>query len=120
MSDPNLVDFYKRIDRIERNHTQGLGFEANGTLGRSYYLRPQRKSRSSFLLPAIFIICAALGMKAAIYQHTGATGYQQRVDQLLAGDGLEYVGGWIMQVDPLTVYLSQQIAKGLLMLQAKI
>lgn len=120
MSDPNIVDFYSRISRIEHGHTKGMGFEATGTLGRSYYHRPQRKRRFSLLLPALFIIGAAFCLKAAIYRDSGAAAYQQRVDQLLAGDGIDRVGGWIMQVDPVTVYLSGQIAKGLVFLESKV
>lgn len=120
MSDPNIVDFYSRISRIEHGHSKGMGFEATGTLGRSHYYRPQPKRRFSMLLPALFIIAAALGLKAAIYLDAGAAAYQQRVDQLLAGEGIDRVGGWIMQVEPVTVYLSEQIAKGLLLLDTRI
>ena len=117
MSDPNLVDFYGRIARIEKAHTQGFGFEASGTLGRSYYLRQPRKRRS-FLLPLLFVTLAAFGLKAVIYQHTGASVYQLRVDRLLAGEGIDRVGGWLMQADPATVYLSGKIALGLVKLKS--
>lgn len=120
MSDPNIVDFYSRISRIERGHSKGMGFEATGTLGRSHYHRPARKHRLSLLLPAVFIIAAALGLKAAIYLDAGAAAYQQRVDQLLAGQGIDRVGGLIMQVDPVTVFLSEQIARGLLLLETRV
>ncbi len=117
MSDLNLVDFYGRIARIERAHTKGLGFEATGTLGRSYYMRKTQKRRFS-LLPLLFIVIAAIGLKAVIYQNTGADTYQLRVAQLLAGEGFEPVGGWLMQADPLTIYLSEQIARGVVNLRS--
>lgn len=117
MSDPNLVDFYGRIARIERAHTKGLGFEATGTLGRSYYIRKPQKRRT-FLMPLLFVLIAAFGLKAVIYQNTGAATYQLRVDQLLAGEGFDPVGGWLMQADPLTKFLSEKIALGMVRLKS--
>ena len=117
MSDPNLVDFYRRVSRIERSHTQGMGFESSGTLGRSYYLRGQRKRRG-FLMPLVFVVLAGVGLKAVVYQQTGASTYQLRVDRLLGGDGINHVGGWLMQVDPVTEFLSKKLATALVMLKS--
>lgn len=114
MSDPNLVDFYNRVSRIERSHTQGLGFESAGTLGRSYYMRGPRRRRR-VLMPLMFVVLAAVGLKAVIYQQTGASTYQLRVDRLLAGEGVDHVGGWLMQVDPVTEFLSRKLAAALVM-----
>lgn len=117
MSDPNLADFYRRVARIERTHTQGMGFESAGTLGRSYYLRGQRRRRS-FLMPLLFVALAAVALKAVIYQQTGASTYQLRVDRLLAGEGINHVGGWLMQVDPVTEFLSSKLAAVLVMVKS--
>ncbi len=117
MSDANLVDFYGRIARIERAHTNGLGFEACGTLGRSYYVRKTQKRRS-FFIPLMFVMLAAFGMKAVIYNNTGAATYELRVEQLLEGEGFDRVGGWLMQADPVTVLLSEKIALGLVKLKS--
>ena len=117
MSDANMVDFYGRIGRIERAHTNGLGFEATGTLGRSYYVRKKQK-RHSFVFPLMFVLLAVFGLKAVIYNNVGAATYQLRVDQLLEGEGFDRVGGWLMQADPVTIYLSEQIALGLVKLKS--
>lgn len=116
MSDANMVDFYGRIARIERAHTKGFGFEAAGTLGRSHYSHKQKK-RQSFVMPLLFVLVAAFGLKAVIYQSTGASTYQLRVEQLLAGEGFDRVGGWLMQADPVTIALSEKIALGLVKLK---
>ncbi len=37
MADPNLVDFYSNVARFEKMRAKGYGFDAAGTLGRSYF-----------------------------------------------------------------------------------
>jgi hypothetical protein len=36
-----------------------------------------------------------------------------RVDKLLAAQGVDYAGGWLMQADPVTLWISGLIAQGL-------
>lgn len=112
MADPNLTDFYGRVARIQRARAKGYGFEAPGTLGRSYYYRPPAKRRS-FLMPVLFLLVSALMLKAVIYHQVGPESYSQRVAALMAGDGIDRVGGWLMQVEPVTLYLSDKIGLGL-------
>ena len=40
MADPNLVDFYSNVARFEKKRAKGYGFDAAGTLGRSYFNPP--------------------------------------------------------------------------------
>lgn len=111
MSDPNMVEFYKRAARLERDRARGMGFEAPGALGRSYYRRSTQ--RRSLLWPALFVVAVAFAMKGAILYSTGAELYSARVAELQSASGaVERVGGWIMQADPVTVWVSDQIALG--------
>ena len=112
MTDPNLTDFYGRVSRIQRARAKGYGFEAPGTLGRSYYYRPQAKRRS-ILGPVLFLLICAFLMKGAIYHNVGADSYKSRVAALMAGQGIDSVGGWLMQADPVTLYVADKIALGL-------
>ncbi len=50
-----------------------------------------------------------LVLKALLYLSVGAVVYGQRVTKLRAGEGLEPLGGWIMQADPVTRWLAEQI-----------
>ena len=108
MSDPSLVEFYGRVARIERARAQGYGFEAAGTLGRSYYARPKAKKRS-LLVPMIFLILCVFLMKGAIYHAVGAQSYNTRVAGLMAGQGIDQIGGWLMQADPVTLFAADKI-----------
>lgn len=112
MVDPNLKDFYGRVARIEKARSQGYGFEAEGTLGRSYYLRPSR-TRKGVLAPMVVVLMCAFGLKGAIHYKIGGSIYQERVDTLMAGEGFERLGGYLMMADPVTVFVSDQIRTAL-------
>jgi hypothetical protein len=116
MSDPNLRDFYGRVARIEQAHAAGMGFEAEGALGRSHYLRPGR-SRRGYVKPVLMVLICAFGMKAMIHYKVGAASYDARVTALKAGEGFDLLGAALMQADPLTVFLSGQIARGIAALE---
>jgi len=112
MSDPNMAEFYKRAARLETQRARGKGFESPGALGRSYYYRPPRKRRS-VLWPALFLLAMGFLLKAAIYYGTGPDLYNSRVADLRAAPGIvEQAGGWLMQADPATQWLADEILLG--------
>lgn len=111
MSDPNMTEFYRRASRVEHDRARGLGFEAPGVLGRSFYRRSAQK-RSVFW-PAIFVVLAAFSLKGAILYWTGPDLYNSRVAELRqASSVVDQAGGWIMQADPVSTWLAEKIAIG--------
>ena len=113
MTDPNLTDFYGRVARIQKARAKGLGFEAPGTLGRSYYYRP-KPQRRSVVGPILFLALCTLLLKSAILHSVGLESYNNRVAGLMAGDGIEWAGGWLMQAEPVTVFLAEKMTTALL------
>jgi len=112
MADPNLVDFYGRVARFEQARAKGYGFDAAGTLGRSHFekkSRPHKSWRGTVLL----VVLCAFGMKGAILQSVGGQAYDNRVAGLQAGEGFDRLGGWLMQVDPVTVFVAEKITQGI-------
>ncbi len=110
MYDTNLVDFYSRVAKFEKYHARGLGHEAPGTLGRSITYG-RRKARVKIpVMPLVFVIFAAVGLKATILHFVGSADYQARVERLSAGQGFDRLGGWLMQVDPVTGFVADKIA----------
>jgi hypothetical protein len=105
MADPNMTDFYRRVSRIEKMRAKGYGFEAAGALGRSYYTR-QTAPRRSLMGPIIFVLACVFLLKGTMYHEVGAESYNTRIASLMAGDGVENVGGWILQAEPVTVYVA--------------
>ena len=64
-------------------------------------------------MPLIMVLCAGIGLKGMIYQSVGAKAYDKRVQALQVGEGFDRLGGWLMQADPVTVYVAAQITEGL-------
>ena len=110
MADPNMVDFYGRVSRINKARAKGYGFEAVGTLGRSYYVQhaPSR-SRISILKPALIVLFGAFGLKGAIHYQIGGSVYSERVADLQSGAGFDRLGGYLMQADPVTMFVSEKL-----------
>lgn len=110
MADQNLSDFYERVARVEKARALGYGFEAEGTLGRSYYFRPVSR-RVRILGPLLIVVACLCGLKAAMVYQVGETSYRERVARMQQAEGFERFGGMIMQADPLTLWLAAQIER---------
>lgn len=108
MSDPNLVDFYGRAARVERAHAKGYGFEATGALGRSHYRRPVAQRRP-LLRVLIFAFVCIFGLKGMLHYNIGPDSYDARVARLQAGQAFDRLGGWLMQADPVTIWVADRI-----------
>lgn len=108
MAKEQFNDFYARAARIERARDIGHGFEAVGTLGRSHYYRAQRR-RLNYIGPAVVIFACFFGVKAAMHYDVGHDSYQERVERMTASNLLERMGGYMMQADPVTVWLSDRL-----------
>jgi hypothetical protein len=110
MADPNMVDFYGRVSRIKKARAKGYGFEAAGTLGRSYYTQRQSpRARMSILKPTLIVLFSAFGLKGAIHYQIGGSVYSERVAELKAGEGFDRLGGFLMQADPVTKFVSAKL-----------
>ncbi len=107
--DANLEDFYRRIARVEAARVRGYGFEADGTIGRSYYARPAEK-RFPVVRAMIVVVMSVIGLKAIVHSNIGAELYDARVAELQASEGFDRLGGFLMAADPVTLKLSDLIA----------
>ncbi|MDN5786879.1 hypothetical protein [Pseudorhodobacter sp.] len=113
MYDPNIKDFYERVGRLNKAHAAGFGFEGVGVLGRSYYYRPQRKSKLKLMIPVVFIVMSGFALKGAIHYSVGAQTYGNRVAELQNGEGFDKLGAAIMAPDRLTLWVSDVIRKNM-------
>ena len=111
MSDPNMVDFYKRVAKVRRAHSKGYGMEAAGTLGRSHYTRRSRSSGIRLLGPLLMLVAFAFVTKAVLHTRIGAGNYEARIAELTIGSDLDRVGAALMAADPVTVFLSDQLSR---------
>ncbi len=106
--DAQLQDFYSRIARVEAAHARGLGFEAQGTWGRSHYNRPEQR-RLSILKPLLVTLLCVTTLKAAILHQIGSDIYSARVAELTAAQGVDRIGGYLMTADPATVWIAAKM-----------
>jgi hypothetical protein len=113
MVDPQLQDFYVRVARIEAARRKGFGFEATGTVGRSYYSRQTARRPIPVFRPLLVVALCVIGLKSIIHYNIGDETYRARVVELQAGEGFDRLGGYVMAVDPLTLWVSAQIEKRL-------
>ena len=109
MVDRNLEKFYSRVGRIEQIHQAGGGFEADGTLGLSYYnSQKQPRRRRGVLGPVVLVMMTVVGIKAAVHTAIGTDMYEERIAALRAGPMVDQIGAYVLQADPLTVMLADQ------------
>lgn len=113
MSDLVLTEFYARIARIQKARAKGYGFEAPGTLGRSSYtIYNRRKARKvSVLRPVVIVLICGTVLKAVFLQHLGTQAYDDGVARLMQGAGFDQIGGWLMQADPMTQAMAEQLGR---------
>ncbi len=116
MTDSNTADFYRRVARIQKMRAEGYGFEAVGTLGRSFYHRPSAQRRS-VMGPIMFVLACVFLMKGLMYHEVGSQSYNARVASLTAGNAVDHVGGLIMQAEPVTVFIAGKLDDLLLRLK---
>jgi hypothetical protein len=111
MSDPNMVDFYKRVAKVRKQHAKGYGMEAAGTLGRSYYTKRRKSSGLRFVAPLLILVGFAFVTKAVLHAKVGAADYDGRIANMQAGTELDRVGAFLLSADPVTVFLSEQFTQ---------
>lgn len=104
MYDPQYQEFQGRLRRVDRIHRRGGGFEAVGTLGRSFY--NQRTQRRPLLRVLMVVAAGFLAIKALLLMQIGTVDYQDRLQRLHDGSMVEQAGAYVMQIDPVTAWLS--------------
>lgn len=109
MADPNLRDFYGRIYRIQKRHRRGGGFEATGTLGRSYFVAPPTRS-INIIRPLIMVAISVTMIKVLMLAAIGPADYATRIAGLEAGSTIDRIGAVVMTVDPVTGFLAGKIS----------
>ncbi|QCO55192.1 hypothetical protein EOK75_05035 [Pseudorhodobacter turbinis] len=110
MYDPNIQDFYERVGRLNKAHARGLGFEAEGLRGRSYYRRPKRISVLRPLLLLVFLAAVGFGLKGTAYHVLGPHAFAERVASLQVD---EAVSGRFLSADPVTQWVARAIERAM-------
>lgn len=110
MYDPQYEQFRGRLERLDRMHREGYGFEAPGTIGRSSYRRrlpggiPLWRSLGMIALSVILV-------KALILVQIGPISYNQRLESAAGDSVVQQVSIYIMQIDPITEWMAGEMRK---------
>ncbi|MEM6638149.1 MAG: hypothetical protein AAF667_19950 [Pseudomonadota bacterium] len=110
MPDPNMENFGKRLRRIDRKHKHlSRGFVTVVNSDGLLVAQPRRTPvRFPWKLVAVLLI-ALFAFKGLIYANHGADNYALRVSALKIGTPVEQIGGWVMQPDPLTIWIAGKL-----------
>ena len=109
MKDPQHETFNQRLRRIEKIHRRGGGFEAEGTLGQSYYTEQERRRGIPVLRPAVYMVFTVVASKAALLLQLGPEDYTARVAGLEAGTAVEQAGAMLMAPDPVSLAMAEWV-----------
>lgn len=106
------LEFDQRVHRLTKKHQKlSRGYRATMRKDGLVVMKPQR-IRSG--IPARVLVLSLVGFfafKAFLLSSLGPTGYQFRVDGLNEGTSVEKAGAWVMQIDPVSQFLSGQLNK---------
>lgn len=106
-----LRNFNKRQQAVYRKHSRmARGYVTKLDRSGVFLQVPDSKAHGIGLRVMLLAVAAFFASKVLILGWLGADLYLGHVVDLRHGSGLEQVGAWLMQVDPLTGHLAALIA----------
>ena len=104
------VPFDKRLKRIVRRHDR----MANGVVRTVnsdglIVVRPRIYKPRFPLKGILFLVAAGFLFKGFLFSYLGADAYSERVALLNNGTMMEQAGAWVMQPDPATTFIADQL-----------
>ncbi|MDP5218698.1 hypothetical protein Q5Y75_15830 [Ruegeria sp. 2205SS24-7] len=104
------MDFDRRVARLNKKHqAMARGYTARMRPDGLVVVKPRRmrlaiSPRSLFLFIGAFFL-----FKGFILANLGTATYEERLDRLWNGTGVEIAGAFVMQVDPVSQLIANQI-----------
>lgn len=101
----------ERLKRVQNNHSRmARGYDAKVGRDGLIVFRPKRKRRSIPARALLVTIAAFFGFKVLVLMSIGDIAYDERVAALASGSAAERAGAIVMQIDPLTRSIADQLA----------
>jgi len=102
--------FQARLKQINRKHeAMSGGYSAKLRPDGLLVVKPHRVQSRISARTLVFFTAAFLVFKGFLMAALGFGSYDERVQTLAAGSGLERAGAFIMQADPVSVFIAQKI-----------
>lgn len=103
-------EFDTRVKRIDRRHRKmAQGYAA--TIGRDGLMKavPQRRRIRVPFAGIALVAVGIIAFKGFVHAQLGPSSYETRVANLSSGTQIEKAGAWVMQADPLTLWVSEKV-----------
>jgi hypothetical protein len=102
--------FGSRVKRIDKRHRKLVGgYATNMTNDGLIIPVPQRRRMRVPFAGVALLAIGLIAIKGVAYSVIGSSVYDARISALANGTQIERVGAWVMQADPLTVWVSEQV-----------
>lgn len=106
----NYAGFEARLKKIDKNRTRmAQGYKGAVSRDGLIVFRPARRQRGIPLRAIVLLIVGFFVFKGMVMAHTGSAIYEERVAALQAGTLIEQAGAFMMQSDPVTIGIAQQL-----------
>jgi len=106
----NHLQFEQRVSNIGRkNRALARGYSTRVRPDGLIVARPRRRQVGLSLKSVILFVLAIFAFKGFLIADIGVKTYDERVDRLKTGTIVEQAGAWVMQIDPLSAGIAQQI-----------
>ncbi len=110
MANANMKDYSQRISRIMKQHNKlSKGFVTTVNQNGLIEMRPRRQARSFPWRGLMLTLLLLMMFKAYVYISLGPSVYNSRVNGLRNGTIIEQAGAFLMQEDPVTVWVTQKL-----------
>lgn len=109
ITNTSFTERVQKLNSVDRSLPRGLGTTVNGN-GETVVCKRKRKDFNPRRGLAI-IMLVFFGMKGMFYEQLGPLTYNGRISTLEQGVMVERMGAKLMQAEPVTLWVSEQIGK---------
>jgi len=103
--------FGNRLKKVQRKHARmARGYDCKVGRDGLIVFKPKRRKPGVPWKGLALLLMGFLGFKGLVMAHMGPDGYAERVAQMNAGSVVDQFGATIMQADPLSEFVAQQLA----------
>lgn len=106
MADANMQNFHNRMRDINRKHAKlSRGYVTSVNHDGLIIAKPRARGGRFPWRGLLFSLVIIMAFKILLFSQLGTAAYAERVASLKAGSTLEQVGAFVLEPDPITIYL---------------
>lgn len=106
----HIGEFRSRLSRLERKYKgMSAGYDAKLRSDGLIVITPRKAKRRVAWVPMAVFLLGFVVFKGFLMVSLGASSYDERVARLQDGTGVEQVGAFVMQADPLSTLVANKM-----------